>query len=168
MFRPNTGFLYAMLGVLPGSRNAGAYICCLRNMIARTGARHRPYSLRRGGRRTSSPCPRRHAEGAERRKAHPSCIRSAHVTVRGRLSALHRGFFRRRAALLKPALQRAGLPRPAKPCPISELLAAGRSARGRSPGAARVRGDTLSPRPRAPPLLPFRKRPCRNAPSRRR
>ena len=41
--------------------------------------------------------------------------------------------------------------RPAEPHPISELLAAGRSARGRSPGAARVREErTLAPAGAAP------------------
>ena len=42
-------------------------------------------------------------------------------------------------------------PRPAEPRLISELLAAGRSARGRSPGAARVREErTLAPAGAAP------------------
>ena len=47
---------------------------------------------------------------------------------------------------------RASFPRPAGPSAVSELLAAGRNARGRSPGAARERG--YEPRPQAPHPTP--------------
>ena len=45
-----------------------------------------------------------------------------------------------------------------RPSPVQPLKAAGRSAGGRQAGASRARGNV--PRPRAPPLLPFLKRPA--------
>jgi len=59
-----------------------------------------------------------------------------------RLAARRPAVLRRRAALPAPAL---GVPvgfprRPAEPRAVSELLAGGRSAPGRNPGAARARG----------------------------
>jgi len=78
--------------------------------------------------------------------------RAAPVVRRGRLSALHR----RRFSGAGPRFwgKALGVPpvsqRPAEPSAISELLAAGRSARGRSPGAAGDGGTNPARRRRIP------------------
>ena len=123
--------------------------------------RHRPYFLWRGD--ASLPtCPstcvprgwsaawRNHLIRALRRG---HLWREVHAPRRSIAASL-----RRRAALPAPAL---GVPRfrdrPGRNA-VSELLAAGHSARGRSPGTARARGDTWSLRPRAPHPAPSSER----------
>ena len=83
-------------------------------------------------------------EGMERRAAHQSFVLAASSFGGcGRLSALHRGVLLRPGRAFWRAL----------PPAVSELLAAGHSARGRSPGAARELGGCVRPPPAgaAPP-----------------
>ena len=104
------------------SGSAPTYVCNLPAGLT-ADVRHRPCSLRRGVRRRPFPAfagtsflpsnrGERSAEGRIRSD------HAAHLTMRGRLSALHCGvLFRRRAALLRWALGVLGFPNRPSPAP---------------------------------------------------